>query len=213
MAEAERKATFTPPSKTALLKVTVGALLGAMVLLFLVVLPAEYGVDPTGFGQAAGLTQLAESEEAEPAPAPAAPQPSEAAEGVEGVGPPGDYARFHDGPPRDVVVEISLNPFEEVEYKALVPEGEVMLYSWSIPEGQLYVDFHGEPTEGEWPEGYFLSYGEAETGSQQGSFVAPFTGHHGWYWLNINEEPVTVRLTMTGYFESHEELYRFQQPY
>ena len=30
---------------------------------------------------------------------------------------------------------------------------------------------------------------------------APFSGEHGWYWLNYNEFPVTVTLTVTGYFD------------
>ncbi len=32
-----------------------------------------------------------------------------------------------------------------------------------------------------------------------GSLVAPFAGEHGWYWLNISEKPVTIKLTFTGY--------------
>ena len=30
---------------------------------------------------------------------------------------------------------------------------------------------------------------------------APFTGEHGWYWLNYNDFPVTITLTVTGYFD------------
>ena len=31
--------------------------------------------------------------------------------------------------------------------------------------------------------------------------VAPFSGEHGWYWLNISEKPVTIKLTVTGYYD------------
>jgi hypothetical protein len=46
-------------SNAGLAKATGIALLIAIVLLVFVVLPAEYGIDPTGFGGAIGLTRLA----------------------------------------------------------------------------------------------------------------------------------------------------------
>jgi len=36
---------------------------------------------------------------------------------------------------------------------------------------------------------------------QYGSLVAPFGGEHGWYWVNFNEFPVVVSLSVTGYYE------------
>lgn len=47
-----------PPATKRLALATLGALLVAALALVLVVLPAEYGVDPTGFGAAVGLTVL-----------------------------------------------------------------------------------------------------------------------------------------------------------
>lgn len=49
-----------PLSVRKLLRSTVIALLVAAVLLVTVVLPAEYGVDPTGVGRVLGLTQMGE---------------------------------------------------------------------------------------------------------------------------------------------------------
>jgi hypothetical protein len=46
------------PSTTRLLRSTVIALLVAAALLVTTVLPAEYGIDPTGIGRALGLTQM-----------------------------------------------------------------------------------------------------------------------------------------------------------
>ncbi len=31
--------------------------------------------------------------------------------------------------------------------------------------------------------------------------MAPFAGEHGWYWLNVSETPVKIKLTVTGYQE------------
>ena len=47
-----------PPSKNTLIKATVASVVAAAIILILVVLPAEYGIDPTGIGGATGLTQL-----------------------------------------------------------------------------------------------------------------------------------------------------------
>lgn len=48
------------PSPAGLLKSTLIALAVATVLLVTCVLPAEYGVDPTGIGRVLGLTQMGE---------------------------------------------------------------------------------------------------------------------------------------------------------
>ena len=47
-----------------------------------------------------------------------------------------------------------------------------------------------------------MRYEEHQEGSgNDGSLVAPFAGEHGWYWLNYNEYPVVVTLTVEGYFD------------
>ena len=37
--------------------------------------------------------------------------------------------------------------------------------------------------------------------SRHGSLVAPFDGQHGWYFLNLAQGPITIDLTVTGYFD------------
>ena len=49
-----------PLSARKLLRSTIIALLVATMLLITVVLPAEYGIDPTGAGRVLGLTQMGE---------------------------------------------------------------------------------------------------------------------------------------------------------
>jgi hypothetical protein len=103
---------------------------------------------------------------------------------------------------RTVRIEINVKPREELEYKALLAVGEPLLYSWTTQGGgPVYYEFHGEPTEGDWPKDYFRSYEivpSSETAN--GSFVAPFTGMHGWYWRNLSDQPLTIVLEVSGYF-------------
>lgn len=49
-----------PPSPRKLLRSTLIALAVAVLLLVTVVLPAEYGIDPTGVGRVLGLTRMGE---------------------------------------------------------------------------------------------------------------------------------------------------------
>ncbi|BBI69651.1 hypothetical protein PKHYL_38420 [Psychrobacter sp. KH172YL61] len=46
------------PSSNQLIKSTILAIIAAIVLLFTVVLPAEYGIDPTGVGKLLRLTEM-----------------------------------------------------------------------------------------------------------------------------------------------------------
>lgn len=48
------------PSTSKLIKSTILAALGAGVLLVTVVMPSEYGIDPTGVGKMLGLTDMGE---------------------------------------------------------------------------------------------------------------------------------------------------------
>src|SRR4029077_12263356 len=91
---------------------------------------------------------------------------------------------------------VVLKPDQETEIKAILDAAQVVLYSWKA-DGEVYTDFHGhDPSMGQG----FVRYEEQQTGHEgHGSLVAPFTGEHGWYWLNISEKPVTIKLQFTGY--------------
>jgi hypothetical protein len=166
-------------SKRQLLLSTAFALVIAAVILVVAVLPAEFGIDPTGIGKLAGLTAMAQSEEDASVP----------------------VMHGHPRKARSARIEIQVKPNEELEYKALLELGEPLLYAWTVEGGPMYFEFHGEPTEGEWPKDYYRSYqiGERST-AEQGSFVAPFTGNHGWYWKNLSNEPATIVLEASGYY-------------
>jgi hypothetical protein len=166
-----------------LLKSTAIALIVALLLLFVVVLPAEYAVDATGLGRLLGLQSMGEAKMA------AAAQNG------------GAVMQSHDRKPRSAKVEVNFAGKEELEYKAVLAQGEPLLYSWTAKGGPVYFEFHGDPTEGKWPKNYYRSYQIKESSSaEQGSFVAPFTGNHGWYFKNLSAEPAVVTLEVSGYY-------------
>ena len=205
------------PSRRTLLKSVFWTFVGALVVTVLFVLPAEFGVDPTGLGERIGLTRLAGA---------VAPDVDVAPRIVEGVYPtvsPDEafdyfepetlgepFSRPQDATFRTESMTIELAEFEQVEVKAVMNQGDAIVYSWKLVEGEtVYSDFHADPHEVDrFPEMYFIRYHESEEGAESGSLVAPFTGNHGWYWLNIEENPVTIELEVRGYFESLEEIMR-----
>jgi hypothetical protein len=89
----------------------------------------------------------------------------------------------------------------ETEVKTVLRENQVITYSWSVDDGIVYSDFHGHTPE--LGEDFWVRYQEDQRGSsgEHGSLMAPFSGEHGWYWVNLEDHPVTVTLTVNGYFD------------
>jgi hypothetical protein len=83
------------------------------------------------------------------------------------------------------------------------------LYSWKAT-GAVNVDIHAEPDDA--PRGYAESYDKKDGATQgAGTLTAPFSGIHGWYWLNQTKAAVTVTLSSAGFYNiSHE--FRAGQP-
>lgn len=153
----------------------------AALLLIAVVLPAEYGKDLTGVGTALGLTPMGAAKQAGAAT--------------------NQLMHAHERKYRTANLTITLGPRAEMEYKATLEQGEPLLYAWVVNGGEVYFEFHGEPTQGEWPEGFYRSYEIKErANTASGSFVAPFTGQHGWYWRNLGDDAVTITLDAAGYY-------------
>ena len=184
-------AKATAPSKKALAKATGIALLVALILLFTAVLPAEYGFDPLKTGAALRLTGIAQAGEVKGRAAPT-PVPGQAS--------------VYTPQPRTYKVDaqdFQLGPGEGVEMKYHMQKGGGMVYSWKA-NGKLTFEFHGEPDQKP-NKDYFESYDlDDKTGkdSSYGSFTAPSTGIHGWFWQNKGDKDVQFRLTVAGFFDS-----------
>lgn len=173
------------PSKQTIVKAMVAALLVAGVLLVTIVLPAEYGIDPLRTGALTGLTSLSQ---AQPPPilasasGPVRPQPADYKM---------DTRRF------------DLQPYGGyVEYKYPLEAGAAMLYTWSAT-GEVNFDFHTEPAGRPPTASESFERGAAREG--RGSYTAPYSGIHGWFWENAGETPVTVTVTTAGFYGSAKE--------
>jgi len=196
-----------PASSKRLIVGSIAAIIVAILLLLTVVLPAQYGIDPTGIGRLTGLTSLSnagmqtfeitdviggnevvrtveipDAGEPTPLPNPAVFQQSATAAHTD-------------------ILEIPIGPFEETEVKVVMNAGKMIMFSWETSEGDIYSDYHGHDPE--LGSEFWVRYREQMEGSGgEGSLVAPFGGEHGWYWVNYNEYPIVVTLTVSGFHES-----------
>jgi hypothetical protein len=158
------------------------AVIAAMAILILFVLPAELGVDPTGAGEATGLSGLSEAGEM-----------TELERGALRTG----VLTLQDEAMRTDRRTFDIRPYAAIEYKYTLEEGAPMIFSWSST-GPVTLDMHSHPFEG--GEELTESYSVGEKTGESGLYVAPFTGIHGWYWQNRTLDNVTVTINAAGHF-------------
>lgn len=187
------------PKRELLRGTLVAAIVAAIVLTF-AVLPAEYGIDPTGAGKAMGLTKL-HAPVAAPQPAAAAPAKAPGST----VSAPGEQRTLTVSSKPAVAyradeMEITLPAGGGVEVKTHLAKGATLIYAWKTKNAEkLNHDFHGEPVNAK--ENEFESFIlENEVSESKGTLIAPFTGVHGWYWENKTATPVTVVLRASGFY-------------
>jgi len=189
MIEEKTMPAVETPSKSAILKATVIALAVALLILFTAVLPAEYGIDPLKTGKALGLTGISQATETT-----TAGRATPVATGIY-TSQPAIYKTDSE--------DMGLRPGEGVEVKYHMQKGAGMVYAWKAT-GKIQFEFHGEPDVKPKPD-YFESYqlddkvGQTES---HGSFTAPTTGIHGWFFANKTKEDVMIHLTTAGFYDS-----------
>lgn len=210
------------PSTAKLIRSTIIAAIIALVLLVTVVMPAEYALDPTGAGRLLGLTkmgeikgQLAEEAAADEAAQMVAVQ-SAADQQVSEVADPvvsEPVAETASVPEPEVTaaeaqsksestpaepqwqdeVRVVLTPGEGTEFKLTMEEGAEATFYWVSEGGPINFDTHGDGN------GQSISYEKGRgVPEDEGTLVAAFTGNHGWFFRNRNDNDITLVLRTGG---------------
>jgi len=186
------------PSSAQLLKSTVIAGVSAVAILVTVVLPAEYGIDPTRVGGMLGLaemgeikTQLAEEAEMDRQMMEAESDQSSLLNDIFGLFVGAAHAQEVEAW-RDEIT-FTLEPDASAEWKLVMTEGQTAQYRMIVKGGRVNFDLHGHGG------GQSITYekGRGSTGSE-GTILADFEGEHGWFWRNRDNSDVTVTVQVRG---------------
>lgn len=199
------------PSSRQLLRSTILAVIAALVLLIAVVLPAEYGIDPTGAGRVLRLTEMgdikqqlaaeAAADEAAAALSPATGAADVATANAAEIPAMTAVTAAPKAPTPAAVPEaewrdempLTLKPGEGKEIKLKMAQGAKAQYAWVVEGGEVNFDTHGDAP------GKSISYEKGRgVASDEGVLEAAFTGNHGWYWRNRGNANVKVILRTRG---------------
>jgi hypothetical protein len=189
------------PSARKLLISTAWAVLIAAAILIAIVLPSEYGIDPTGVGQALGLKSMGEIKQAlaleaakeSAASASPAAKPAPASPGVNSSAADTKAAAAI----KQDTVSVTLKPGQAAEFKLDMRKDAKVQYEWTAAGGGVNFDTHGDRDSA--PKISYHAYGKGvNRTSDSGSLVAAFDGNHGWFWRNRSQSEVTVTLKTHG---------------
>lgn len=196
MFNAEKPTLDELPGSAQLLRSTIFAAVIAVVILFTVVLPAEYGIDPTGAGRVLGLTEMGEikqelSREAEQDELNHGGSEQSSGMWIKIAGFFMSTANAEEAW-RDEIV-FTLAPGESAEIKLVMGSGDSAVYDWAAEGGRINFDLHAHG------DGQSATYekGRGKT-SGMGSIDATFAGQHGWFWRNRDKQDVTVTIRLRG---------------
>ena len=198
MFNAEKPSLEELPSSAQLLRSTIIAAVSAALILVTVILPAEYGIDPTDAGRVLGLAEMGEikqelADEAEQDRAIHGDQSSGLIDDVLGL----FVGTAHAQDAWKDTVTFTLPPGEYTEVKLDMEAGDMAEYAWTAEGGRINFDLHAHGN------GQSVDYekGRGKT-SGDGSFEAPFAGEHGWFWRNRVKADVTITLQLKGTYRA-----------
>ena len=184
------------PTTEKLIKSTIIAVVVAVVLLVTVVMPAEYGVDPTGVGSVLGLKKMGEikasltedvkKEKVEKVEATLKPKPIVVVEEV--VSENKTKTLSHEK-------TVTLKNNESIEIKLVMLKDGVVKYHWKSSGGKVSYDVHGDSKK---LDINYHAYAKGISGAMNGTMIASFDGSHGWWWRNRTGETLTITLKVDG---------------
>ena len=206
------------PSTIQLLRSTIIAILVALFILIAFVLPAEYGIDPTGIGGTLWLKEmgrikvsLQEEIDAEEKRIEQQEKDKNFVEITEEVLPLMATGVVEDqstsGDTQSTVKSdtliVTVWPDKSTELKLDMMEGQTIQYTWAVDVWYINYNIHGE-----WDLWTSHEYGEAlKVSSDSWSLTAKFDGKHGWFFRNRFESDVTITITVTWDYQSFTKLF------
>ncbi|MCF6328561.1 MAG: transmembrane anchor protein [Henriciella sp.] len=199
------------PSTGRLIRSTLLAAAAGGVILVTVIMPAEYGIDPTGAGGVLGLTKMGEikvslaqevaaDRAASLAQTPASPEPV-VPSAVLAETAPVETVPVETVPAEPEVTVLShertftLASNEGTEIKLEMSKGAKANYVWSSDGGPVNYDIHADSVALKID---YHNYAKGSVQRDEGVIEAEFEGYHGWFWRNRTAETLTITLQTNG---------------
>lgn len=211
------------PSAVKLIKSTILAAVAASILLVTVVLPSEYGIDPTGFGEISGLKRMGEiktslAKEAEieaQTNVEKSAQLTKTADAkiIEVTLPAVEVeapmviteTEVTEAIPSPAALSIkadqnhemtfTLAPDEAAEVKVTMTKGAKVTYIWQTDGGKSNFDVHGDSKK---LKISYHPYYKGTDSKREGTLEAAFDGGHGWFWRNRTKNSLTITIKTSG---------------
>jgi hypothetical protein len=184
-------AVSAPPSARRLLRSLAVSAVVAIAILVAIVLPAEYGVDPTGIGRVLGLQQMGALKMALAAEVAEHAAEEEAASVSAVAAPPPDSAS------KPEVTALTLPPGDGKEIKLVMRKDAIVGFVWATNRGSVNYDMHADSPAIKY-HGYAKGNGVR---ADSGALIAAFDGQHGWFWRNRGSDTVIVTLRVVGEYQ------------
>lgn len=190
------------PTTKQLIKSTLIAFVAAVILLMVVVYPAEYGVDPTGLGEKLGLKKMGEIKTSLMAESQEEEKTEKKSEKInsgtiDNSNKNETSSKLSENSKQEKM-EFTLKPDQAVELKATMKKGDIVEYTWMTNQGKANFDVHGDS------EALKINYHNYEKGSlkeKKGIIEAAFDGNHGWFWRNRSGRTLTITIEVSGQYE------------
>ncbi len=179
------------PSAKKLFNSTMLAIGVAAIILITIVLPAEYGIDPTGVGKILGLKKMGDIK--------ASLAEKAILDKSEQVKSESDIEYNQSNYISQMgEIKISFEPNEGRELKVFMKKGDQISYNWKTDGEAIYFATHtdsGEPHD----------YSEGTKSSDTGILKAFCDGRHGWWYKNRTSKVVTLTLKIDGKYSDFRE--------
>jgi hypothetical protein len=177
-----------------LILVFFGSMTATFLLVFALVLPAIYDIDPTGFGAMLGLNGVSSQADIDTGKDIAAQtQSSENAADQPNAG-------FQEQPDeRQETFALSVPPKQNLVFNFAMARDYELDYYWATDGKPLYAELRGKKETAK--DNEFKVFGKLKESKAKGFFIAPFSGNYSVYWENKSDQAVKVRLTAKGVYK------------
>lgn len=186
------------PSTQKLVKSTVLAICVAAIILLTTVLPAEFGIDPSGVGEFLGLKKMGEIKVALSDEVVNDNSNSNVNAGSEKKLNKKNESLVSNYLSQKGEITISLKPNEGKELKVYLKKGDQVKYNWKTDGEVISYSAHTDSD-------YHHTYSEGLKDRDEGNLKAVYDGRHGWWWRNRTKQNVEITLQVEGNYSDFRE--------